>query len=506
MNGIHPRQNYLTLQIPKIMKLFKLLLLSLLFTGFSYAQVGIGNTNPDPSSMLDIQSESQGLLVPRMTTAQRNAIASPAESLLVFDTDEDAFYYYDTAGSRWVKLLNNSVERDNYKLVKSTADLSDEFDGTKYTLQPNFLYEINGQINLQGSIDLNGAYVAGRNANEDILFRASGDVFAGSTGGSIKNVTISGGISSANGRAFNINGPGTPTSSLLIQNTIIANKAEVGTISGLGLFFGNIVQFVGNTDGITYTDIDKLLLNNQAWLGNNGGVYETLTGDFNLIQKISGFSQVIGATAAVDVTGITNITGDAVMRSVVFSGGGNYINGNSPYTGYNFTNDWIVECPGIPTENDDVATGTIYIQRNSTSNNPIFNINGASAIDGTTDSSNLFRMSDTANSLNDNVLQYNGNKTRTFNVNGSLSYQSTESSGNSSTHAFYLRRYDSSGNSISVPLGTEVYEEVNNTDVRAIPISGTIMLNPGDYIRVFGQLISGNRSQVRAYSLSLTLN
>ena len=194
------------------------------------------------------------------------------------------------------------------------------------------------------------------------------------------------------------------------------------------------------------------------------------------------------------------------MRSVVFSGGGNYINGNSPYTGYNFTNDWAVECPGIPSESDGVATGTIYIQRNSTSSNPTFNISGASAIAGTTDSSNLFRMSDTANSLSDNILQYNGSKTRTFNVNGSLSYQSTEGSGNSSIHAFYLRRYDSSGNSISIPLGTEVYEEVDNTDVRAIPISGTIILNPGDYIRVFGQLISGNRNIVRAYSLSLTLN
>ena len=81
------------------MKIFKLLLLTLLFSGFSYAQVGIGTTTPDSSSMLDVTSTTQGLLAPRMTTAERNAIASPAESLLVFDTDEDAFYYYDTAGT-----------------------------------------------------------------------------------------------------------------------------------------------------------------------------------------------------------------------------------------------------------------------------------------------------------------------------------------------------------------------------------------------------------------------
>ena len=108
------------------MKNIKLLFLSILFTGFSYAQVGIGTTNPDPSSMLDIQSDSQGLLAPRMNTADRNAIASPAEGLLVFDTDEDAFYYYDTSGSTWVKLQANNVERDNYKLVKSVSDLAPE--------------------------------------------------------------------------------------------------------------------------------------------------------------------------------------------------------------------------------------------------------------------------------------------------------------------------------------------------------------------------------------------
>lgn len=42
---------------------------------------------PDPSAMLDVKSTNKGLLIPRMTSAQRNAIVSPAKGLLVYQTD-----------------------------------------------------------------------------------------------------------------------------------------------------------------------------------------------------------------------------------------------------------------------------------------------------------------------------------------------------------------------------------------------------------------------------------
>lgn len=56
-------------------------------TGADLVRVGIGNDLPDASAMLDIVSTTQGLLPPRMTTAQRNAIASPATGLTLFCTD-----------------------------------------------------------------------------------------------------------------------------------------------------------------------------------------------------------------------------------------------------------------------------------------------------------------------------------------------------------------------------------------------------------------------------------
>jgi hypothetical protein len=49
---------------------------------FAQTNVGIGTTMPNTSAMLDISSTTRGLLAPRMTTAQRNAVATPAKGLL----------------------------------------------------------------------------------------------------------------------------------------------------------------------------------------------------------------------------------------------------------------------------------------------------------------------------------------------------------------------------------------------------------------------------------------
>lgn len=71
-------------------------------TTFAYSQnVAINSSGAAPvaSAMLDIASTSSGLLIPRMTTAQRTAIASPATGLLVYDTNLNAFLYFD--GTIW---------------------------------------------------------------------------------------------------------------------------------------------------------------------------------------------------------------------------------------------------------------------------------------------------------------------------------------------------------------------------------------------------------------------
>ncbi len=74
---------------------------------YSFGQVGIGTTTPDPSSILDVSSTTQGFLPPRMTDAQRDAIASPAEGLLIYNTDSSCIQFY--TGSAWSPCLGQTT-------------------------------------------------------------------------------------------------------------------------------------------------------------------------------------------------------------------------------------------------------------------------------------------------------------------------------------------------------------------------------------------------------------
>src|SRR5687768_10136115 len=72
--------------------------------------IGIGTTTPAASALLDMQSTDKGLLVPRLTKSQRNAITSPAKGLLVFidDTDSVGFHYYDGNAWLWLESLGKA--------------------------------------------------------------------------------------------------------------------------------------------------------------------------------------------------------------------------------------------------------------------------------------------------------------------------------------------------------------------------------------------------------------
>ena len=65
--------------------------------------VNTSGSTADASAMLDVSSTSKGLLIPRMTQAERTAISSPATALMVYQTDGTAgFYYYN--GSSWAQV------------------------------------------------------------------------------------------------------------------------------------------------------------------------------------------------------------------------------------------------------------------------------------------------------------------------------------------------------------------------------------------------------------------
>jgi hypothetical protein len=88
-------------------KLFILLGSLLTATIINAQNVAINNdgTSAATSAMLDVKSTTKGMLMPRMTSAQRTAITSPALGLMVFDTDTKTLWVYD--GSSWKNLYTS---------------------------------------------------------------------------------------------------------------------------------------------------------------------------------------------------------------------------------------------------------------------------------------------------------------------------------------------------------------------------------------------------------------
>jgi hypothetical protein len=82
---------------------FAIILFVGIFTAHAQNNVGINTNTPDASAALDISSTTQGVLVPRMTKAQRDIIATPATGLLVYQTDNiPGFYFFN--GTMWTSL------------------------------------------------------------------------------------------------------------------------------------------------------------------------------------------------------------------------------------------------------------------------------------------------------------------------------------------------------------------------------------------------------------------
>jgi len=95
---------------------------------FGQQNAGLGTTTPNASALLDMTSTTQGLLVPRMTTGQRTSISSPANGLLVFDTDDSHFYFYHAASTTWISLTTAS----NF----NTSVITDPASSTRNLIQP----------------------------------------------------------------------------------------------------------------------------------------------------------------------------------------------------------------------------------------------------------------------------------------------------------------------------------------------------------------------------------
>jgi hypothetical protein len=94
----------------------------------AFAQIGIGTKTPAPSAALEVSSiaNNKGILIPRLTATQKDAIVSPAEGLLVYQTTAPVgFYYY--SNTVW-KLIVDQTDLDK-KLASAKTYVDDKIAG-----------------------------------------------------------------------------------------------------------------------------------------------------------------------------------------------------------------------------------------------------------------------------------------------------------------------------------------------------------------------------------------
>jgi hypothetical protein len=117
-----------------------------------HAQVSINTdgADPDGSAMLDIQSTTKGMLVPRMSDVERDAIANPATGLMVFVNTDSSFYYFDGTAWQGVSPAPDSEELADQagfpNSVLHTAALQTPGESFQIIVEDNYAYvnRING--------------------------------------------------------------------------------------------------------------------------------------------------------------------------------------------------------------------------------------------------------------------------------------------------------------------------------------------------------------------------
>jgi hypothetical protein len=87
------------------------------------AQVGIGTTTPNPKAILELNTTDKGLLLPRLTTGQRNSIGATAaeDGMIVFDTDLDSLMIYQAATNTWQSIAFTATGVPAWNLTGNTG-------------------------------------------------------------------------------------------------------------------------------------------------------------------------------------------------------------------------------------------------------------------------------------------------------------------------------------------------------------------------------------------------
>lgn len=277
-------------------------------------QVAINSdgTLPHPSAMLEVKSNSKGMLMPRMNSQERLAIPAPANGLMVYDTDSSALVLY--VSDTWEFIRPNPavppVLPDPNRIVDS--DLDTWVDVEKTADEDAIRFSILGHEYL----------VMRKNPGNHLLIEipdSSGNTFIGSAAG--ENTTTTGQANTAVGfKALRSNQNGSSNTALGTGTLSLNTTGSGNTAQGAAALFANQsgtdntamgrIALTNNTTGSGNIAVGAEALGNnvsgdnnvgigfKALGSNNTGFGNTATGKEALRDNVSGNNNTAHGVAA----------------------------------------------------------------------------------------------------------------------------------------------------------------------------------------------------------------
>ena len=236
------------LQCSSLLLIGKLLMIiSFLPSNANSQSMGISNTTitPDVSSILEMRTTTKGLLIPRMITAERDAIGSPATGLMIFNTETNQFNYY--TGSAWTSFLSlgtavNSITGTLDRIVVSGSS-------------ENPVINISTGYTGQTSITTLGTIGAGT-WNGSVINPTYGGT--GVDNGS-KTITLDGNLITSGAYSTTLNSVGTTNISLPVSGTL-------STLNGVEILTNKTINspVINSPSGLVKADVGLSNLDNTS--------------------------------------------------------------------------------------------------------------------------------------------------------------------------------------------------------------------------------------------------
>lgn len=315
-------------------------ILILLITQLSFSQVGIGTTNPSPSSALDIRSTNSGLLIPRvslLSTTDVATIVNPATSLLVYNSSSTndvtpGFYYWE--GS-WKTLKSTSAATTSgWSLTGNNTSATDYLGTNNYNSlvfkvnnSPFSKYHPNGGITIGNSANANdnNSVAIGTSANASSSNQATAvgpnttasgfqSTALGYLATASNNSTIAMGLSS-NASGFQSIGIGVSSvsntnNSLAIGNSSTASGQQATAIGTSASSSGQNATAIGYQ--AVASQANSIILGNSSNNNNKIGI-GTNTPDERL--HVAGSVKIVDGTQGVGKVLTSDVNGRATWAS-----------------------------------------------------------------------------------------------------------------------------------------------------------------------------------------------